>query len=57
MQIYIDRSLVEAFFNDTKALSIRSYADVDSTGISLFSEGGEVEIVSLSVSRMQSIYL
>ena len=57
MQIYIDRSLVEAFFNDTKALSIRSYADFDSTGISLFAEGGEVEIVSLSVSRMQSIYL
>lgn len=57
MQIYIDRSLVEAFFNDRKALSIRSYADFDSTGISLFAEGGEVEIVSLSVSRMQSIYL
>ena len=57
MQIYIDRSLVEAFFNDTKALSIRSYADFDSTGISLFAEGDEVEIVSLSVSRMQSIYL
>lgn len=57
MQIYIDHSLVEAFFNDTKALSIRSYADFDSTGISLFAEGGEVEIVSLSVSRMQSIYL
>lgn len=57
MQIYIDRSLVEAFFNDTKALSIRSYAAFDSTGISLFAEGGEVEIVSLSVSRMQSIYL
>lgn len=57
MQIYIDRSLVEAFFNDTKALSIHSYADFDSTGISLFAEGGEVEIVSLSVSRMQSIYL
>lgn len=57
MQIYIDRSLVEAFFNDAKALSIRSYADYDSTGISVFAEGGEVEIVSLSVSRMQSIYL
>lgn len=57
MQIYIDRSLVEAFFNDAKALSIRSYADFDSTGISVFAQGGEVEVVSLSVSRMQSIYL
>lgn len=56
MQIYIDRSLVEAFFNDCKSLSIRSYADYDSTGISLFANGGDIQIVSLSVSRMASIY-
>lgn len=57
MEIFIDRSLVEAFFNSSKALSIRSYAQFESTGISLFADGGQVEIVNISVSAMRSIYI
>ncbi len=56
MEIYVDRSLVEAFFNDYKALSIRSYPDApDSHAISLSSEG-EVAIESLYVAPMGSIF-
>ena len=39
VEIYIDRSLVEAFFNNTKSISMRSYSDYDSQEIQLFSDG------------------
>jgi sucrose-6-phosphate hydrolase SacC (GH32 family) len=55
MEIYIDRSLVEAFMNDEKSISIRSYSDPDSQGIDLFSEG-DVSIRELYVATMGSIY-
>ena len=56
MEIYIDRSLVEAFFNQTKAITIRSYADFDSTGIELFADGGQVSVKELYVASLKSIY-
>lgn len=56
MDIYIDRSLVEAFFNNDKALTIRSYASFQSTGIEVFAEGGSVIISELHVTSMKSIY-
>lgn len=55
MKIYIDRSLVEAFFNDTKSISMRSYSKYDSQGISLFSDGGVV-VEKLYVAEMKSIF-
>ena len=56
MEIYVDRSLVEAFFNDYKAISIRAYTDdPDSHAIDLFA-GGSVTIESLYVARMGSIF-
>ena len=56
LEIYIDRSLVEAFFNDYKAISIRAYTDdPDSHAIDLFAEGS-VTIESLYVASMGSIY-
>ncbi len=55
MEIYIDRSLVEGFFNDTKSISMRSYSDYDSQGIQLFSDGN-LQVESLYVAGMQSIY-
>lgn len=55
-EIYLDRSLVEAFFEDSKALSIRAYPeDRNSRAISLFAEG-EVQIVGLYVATMESIF-
>ncbi len=56
MDIIVDRSLVEAFFNQFKAISIRSYSDFASTGIELFSEGGDVEVTSIKVTSLKSIY-
>lgn len=55
MEIYIDRSLVEAYFNDTRSISMRAYGDHDSQGIQLFSDGN-VLVESLYVTKMQSIY-
>lgn len=53
--IYIDRSLVEAFFNESRAISVRSYAEFDSQGISLEAEG-EVTVTELYAAQMTSIY-
>lgn len=55
MKIYIDRSLVEAFFNDSKSISIRSYSAYDSQGIQLFADG-DLNIEKLYVAEMKSIY-
>ncbi len=56
MEIYIDRSLVEGFFNDYKSVSIRAYTDEpDSHGIDLFASG-VVTVDELFVARMGSIF-
>ncbi|MBR4457556.1 MAG: GH32 C-terminal domain-containing protein [Clostridia bacterium] len=56
LEIYLDRSLIEGFFCDRKAISIRAYPeDADSRAISLFAEG-TVGIRELYVSSMGSIF-
>lgn len=56
MDIYVDRSLVEAFFNEYKAISIRSYVeDPASRAMRLFATG-QVTIKSLYVATMGSIF-
>ena len=56
MEIYIDRSLVEGFFNDYKAISIRAYPEQkDSKTIELFA-AGDVKIIELYVASMSSIF-
>ena len=56
MEFYIDRSLVEGFFNSYKAISIWAYTEgPDSHGIDLFATGG-VTIKSLYVATMGSIF-
>lgn len=54
-EIYIDRSLVEAFFNDTKAITIRSYGAYEAQGMELFS-GGNIAVESLYVAKIKPIY-
>lgn len=57
MEFYLDRSLIEAFFDDTKAVTARVYpTDETSLGILLYAEGGDIEVVSLRVAEMKSIY-
>ena len=55
MEIFIDRSLVEGFFNRDKAISIRSYAAPEARKISLFTEG-ELRVTELQVYTVSSIY-
>ena len=56
MDIYVDRSLVEAFFNEYKSISIRSYVeDPNSQAMDLFATGN-VTIKSLYVATMGSIF-
>lgn len=53
MDIYIDRSLVEGYFNESKSISIRSYADFDSQKISFFADG-DIVIDELYVTGMNA---
>ncbi len=55
MEIFIDRSLVEGFFNADKAISIRSYADPSCQRILIFADG-EVRVKELRVCSVSSIY-
>jgi sucrose-6-phosphate hydrolase SacC (GH32 family) len=56
MDIYVDRSLVEAFFNESRSISIRSYVeDPASQGISL-NGTGDIVIEELYVAAMGSIF-
>lgn len=55
IELYADRSLVEAFFNDTKSISVRDYSDPSCRGITLEAEG-EVTITELYLAPMASIY-
>lgn len=53
--VYIDRSLVEGFFNDSKSISMRSYSDFESQGLSLGADG-ESMVEELYVAEMNSLY-
>ncbi len=55
LEIYVDRSLVEAFFCDSKSISLRDYSDASSRGIILEAEG-PVQIMELYLAPMNSIY-
>lgn len=56
MEIYLDRSLLEAFFNEERAISARIYPDPSSLGIQLFAENGTINVDSLYIAKMKSIY-
>ena len=54
MDIYIDRSLVEGFFNESKALSIRSYSDYEAQQISVFGDD-DIKVKDICIAKMGSI--
>ena len=56
LDIYLDRSLVEVFANEYKAISSRIYPDPTSLGLELFSENGTVYISYLLIETVHSIY-
>ena len=60
MEIYIDRSLIETFFDARLAITMRSYAAPSSTKIVVSAEqedaAGEVRIAKLAAGSVRSIY-
>ena len=54
LEVFIDRSLVEAFFNDDKAVTLRAYPHPDSQRMFFFGEG--LRVHDLRVRRVRSIY-
>ncbi len=55
MEVFIDRSLVEGFFNSDKAISVRSYADPSAREVRLFADGA-LEVREIRVYSVGSIY-
>ncbi len=56
IDIYVDRSLTEAFYDGYKAVTARFYPnDRESMGVALYADG-DVGIVSMHVASMKSIY-
>ena len=55
MELFIDRSLVEGFFNRDKSISVRSYAEPSCQQIQLFADN-ELQIELLQVYTVSSIY-
>lgn len=55
MKIYVDRSLIEGYFNDRKSISIRDYGEYEAQGMQFFGQG-DILVERLYVSEMKSIY-
>ena len=49
LRIFIDRSIVEVFANDRQAIARMVYPTPGGKGISLFSEGGDIEVKTLKL--------
>lgn len=57
LRIFIDRSIVEVFANGRLFLGVRVYpTKEDAGGVSLFSTGGDAELVSLQAWQMRSVW-
>jgi beta-fructofuranosidase len=46
LRVFIDNSIIEVFANDRQAISRRVYPEKNGNGISLFSNGGDINIKS-----------
>lgn len=55
MEVFIDRSLVEGFFNSDKSVSIRAYGKKKSRQMFFFADGA-LKIDCLKVYEVKSIY-
>lgn len=57
MQILVDRSLIEAFYDDGRAyLSASFYPDKANQGLEIFSSGGNTRLISLDVYELKSAW-
>lgn len=57
LRVFVDRSIVEVFVNDTQCATVRTYPTLaESSGVSLFARGNEAKLVSLDAWQMRSIW-
>ncbi|MDD3944711.1 MAG: GH32 C-terminal domain-containing protein [Bacteroidales bacterium] len=57
MHIYIDKALIQAFFNDKKTITTWAYPKLaESKGLQVFAEDGDAIIKSIEIWEMNSIY-
>jgi beta-fructofuranosidase len=57
LRVFIDRSIVEVFANGRQCLCVRVYPTQDnSSGISVFSKGGEAELLGFDIWQMHSVW-
>ena len=57
VRIFIDKSILEIFLDDTQCAAIRVYPELnDSKGMSLVAHGNKTQILSLKTWEMSSIY-
>lgn len=57
LRIFIDRSIIEVFANERQCLTARAYPSRDdSTGVSLFANGGAARVASFTAWQMRSIW-
>ncbi len=57
LRVFIDKSVVEVFVNGKQALAVRVYPSLStSVGVSLRSQGQDIELKSLEAWQMKSIY-
>lgn len=54
--IFLDRSMIEVFFNDQFIVTNRIFPDIKSDNIRLFSVGGDAHVLECNVFAMKSIY-
>ena len=57
LRIFVDRSVVEVFANGRQCVAVRAYPGrSDSTGVSIRSQGRDIELLSLDMWEMENIY-
>ncbi len=57
IEIYLDRSMMEAFYDGKVAVSARAYPfDRESMGLRIYADNATVKIADLKVASMKSIY-
>jgi beta-fructofuranosidase len=49
LRVFIDNSIIEVFANDRQAISRRVYPEKNGNGISLFTNGGDINIKSFKL--------
>jgi beta-fructofuranosidase len=56
LRIFVDRSVIEVFANGRMCLTSRVYPLAESLGVALFAQGGSVDVRSIDIWNMRSIW-